>query len=304
MVDKGYGDKRIFTCVCCGAEVELTKFASAKTAKCQKCKESGAPIDQTIVERVMAKIKPKKEPTGETKQCACIKCGKMVTVTKFASAAKVICNECKGIDAPDEATKKQVQCVTSVKVNLSKSKMPPITEYNVLPTLIANRRLREVKCPACGHEYMKIIRILDWSTFGLVVTYQCEECLCGITLSEQAQSMSKPLSPSTSVDYSMDEINCRISALESGRLKNSLRTMVDLCKEHGIELPKVELPYTHVEDKPVPVGFILDKNDRNIKIVDDAIKSLTESGNTEIANKLKLLWEDKNESDTSGVCEG
>ena len=45
----------------------------------------------------------------------------------------------------------------------------------------------------------------------------------------------------------------------------------------------------------MPVGFILDKNDRNIKIVDDAIKSLTESGNTEIANKLKLLWESDNE---------
>ena len=78
---------------------------------------------------------------------------------------------------------------------------------------------------------------------------------------------------------------------------------MDDFKEHGIELPKVELPYTHVEDKPVPVGFILDKNDRNIKIVDDAIKSLTESGNTEIANKLKELWKN-DESDTSSVCEG
>ena len=53
----------------------------------------------------------------------------------------------------------------------------------------------------------------------------------------------------------------------------------------------------------MPVGFILDKNDRNIKIVDDAIKSLTESGNTEIANKLKELWKN-DESDTSSVCEG
>mgnify|MGYP006991665260 CR=1 FL=1 len=56
---------------------------------------------------------------------------------------------------------------------------------------IANRRLREVECPACGYKYMKPLNVIDWSQFGLIVHYQCQECYLTMNISEQCKRQMK-----------------------------------------------------------------------------------------------------------------
>ena len=265
---KGYDDKKEFTCVCCGKPVLLTKFASAKTAKCPECKSAGRQINPDLVPTNIKK--PRAEISGNTKTLPCTKCGTMVEVSKFMSAAKVLCDDCKGDNSGGYTQR--------LKIDVSKidrNTMPTIEDYNVLPSNIANKKLRDVVCPACGEPHMRIIQIMDYSVFGLIIHYQCNKCKLLVSVSEQCKFKCKTQKIGHMYDYSGHDIDDLLDAITSTRLHGTLDKLYTIIKEHNIPLEGIELPpYLYAEDKPVPVGFTIPRGDKDIKAVEDTIKLL------------------------------
>lgn len=274
-----YKETKEFICVCCGKTVVATKFASQKTIKCAECKANGTEIDPEIVERALAKnpqnARKVQTSGGSTKECACINCGKMVTVTKFASAAKVLCPECKGevrtgADAP------------RIKVDMSKlnrDKILPMEEYEVNDAVIANDRLRHVICPSCGHEYMKPLMVVDWSQFGMIIDYQCQNCYTRATISEQTHYRMKHYQPGKVFDYTGRQVKeLGMSWIESSRLANSLCKLIEICEKNNIdyegaldEESKQLPPYKWLNDRPVPTGFVIPQEDQYASTIQKAI---------------------------------
>ena len=194
-MSNGYNDKKEYTCICCGDKVLLTKFASALKAKCDSCKKSNASPNPDILAQIQSGNKSRTKPTktvdndpnipDDMKKSVCIQCGTETLVTKFASHAKTLCDECKG-SGQSRATSSS----SSIKIDMSKmnySKLPKIDEMYVIPSVIANHNLRDVKCPACHNKHpMKIVKIVDSDPQrGLVITYQCGDtsCMTVMTLS-------------------------------------------------------------------------------------------------------------------------
>lgn len=302
--DKGYKDTKEFICTGCGKTIVLTKFASQKTCKCTECKANNVPTNPDIVAEALAKNPPKERhktvSTGNTKDRPCIQCGKMVTVSKFMSDAKVLCNECKGVSSNDI----QIGSKRELTVDMSKldrSKIAPIQEYELNQAIIANRKLRYVKCPACGHEHMKPLTVMDWSIFGLILHYQCPKCKLHMVLSEQVRRLLRPYSPANGMtfDYTgaqMEEL--ATTHVEHSRLANSVEILINKCKEHNIPLEGIETPpYMFENDKPVPIGYEIPPKDIWIKAVADTLKSLEEGDTDDAINKLKelLKGEEQNE---------
>lgn len=268
---KGYDDKKEFACVCCGKIVLLTKFASAKTAKCPECKSAGKQINQDLIPTDTSK--PKSEISGNTKILPCIECGTMVEVSKFMSANKVLCDKCKGSGNGIAPSK--------LKVDISKvnrDTMPSVEDYTVLPSNIANTKLRNVVCPACGEPHMRIIQILDYSDIGLIIHYQCNKCKLLVSVSEQCNFRCKTHKIGHMYDYSGHEIEDLISSVEGARIYGTIDKLYKIIKEHNILLEGIELPpYLYEEDKPVPVGFSIPRGDKDIKTIEDMINVLDKS---------------------------
>lgn len=278
MTDDKYKETKDRPCICCGKMVTVTKFISDKVVKCPECKAAKKPATQQPKTQGEAKkgiYKPSTN-TGNTKICQCIKCGKDVEVTKFASAAKVLCDECK--DAGEKPTQKYIEGMTKFNIDMNKldrNVVPTIENYTVVPQLIANKKLREVICPACGKSHMKIVKVLDWNPMGLIVHYQCQECLLLLTLSEQANKLVTMNNNGAFYDYSGDAIEDMTSTLRHTRLNTTVRQLIKIIKDNNIKVDGIDLPYVYEEDRPVPVGFEIPKGDRNIKVVDDMIKLLS-----------------------------
>lgn len=286
--DKGYKDTKEFTCTGCGKTIVLTKFASQKTCKCDECKKNGVPTNPDIVAEALAKNPPKERKkssgasTSRTKICKCIDCGVDVEVSKFMSAEKVRCDKCKG-----------EQHSRSISMNCDEDEDEQINTGSIVRTLnkhhpntsvIANSRLRKVKCPACGYEHMKVIRILDGSRFGLVISYQCPSCFIFATFSEQHRRMV--------YDYEIDGLvrfdycgakleSLCMKWLDSSRMANALSILIKTCRENNINIDDVVCnvednvpPYASENVKPVPVGFTIPPRDIWIKTIDDIINTL------------------------------
>lgn len=277
--DKGYKDTKEFVCVSCGKKIILTKFASQKTCKCEECKANNAPINPDIVAEALKANPPKerkKSSGGDTKMLPCIECGEMVEVSKFMSAQKVLCDKCKGVSSSPGTNN-----ATRLKIDRSKFKnikIAPLEEYEMDGGIIANRRLREVKCPACGHEYMKPLMVIDWSQFGLIVNYQCPECLLLMNISEQCRRLLKTYKPSKRFDYTGSHIReLGLNHRESSRMGNALCLLIEMCEKNNINVDEILKefgdsipPYRFENDKPVPRGFVIPPEDEWISTVHQA----------------------------------
>jgi DNA-directed RNA polymerase subunit M/transcription elongation factor TFIIS len=269
---KGYDDLREFVCVCCGKKIMLTKFASAKTAKCSECKSAGKQIDPNLIPTQATK--QKSEASGNTKTLPCTKCGTMVEVNKFMSAAKVLCDSCKGYGNSDSNGSIKLKVDVS-KVN--QDTMPSVEDYSVLPSNIANTRLRNVTCPACGEPHMRILNILDYSPLGLIIHYQCNKCKLLVSVSEQCRVRCKTQKMGHIYDYSGHAIEDLMGSIDSTRAHGVIDKLYNIVKEHNIEIEGIELPpYLYAEDKPVPVGFTIPRGDKDIKAIEDAIQLLSD----------------------------
>lgn len=276
--DKGYKDTKEFICVGCGKKIILTKFASQKTCKCDECKTNNVPINPSIVEEALKANPPKerkKSSGGDTKILPCVKCGKMVEVTKFASAAKVLCDECKGGVSRSGGGR-----ITVDKSKLGSVNIAPLEEYDMSTGVIANERLRKVTCPACGHNYMKPLMVIDWSQFGLVVDYQCQVCYLRMWLSEQTQRPVKIYSPGKRFDYTGRQVKeLGMSWAESSRLGNALMTLIGVCEKNNINIDEVfaeypKPPYKWENDKPVPTGYVIPPEDAWVSTIENALNTL------------------------------
>lgn len=312
--DKGYKDTKEFTCTGCGKKIILTKFASQKTCKCDECKANNVPVNPDIVAEALKANPPKerkKADGGATKTLPCINCGEMTEVSKFMSANKVLCNTCKG-DSPHKGGNTRI--IQIDKSKLSSVRLAPIEEYEANSGIIANERLREVKCPACGHKYIKPLMVVDWSQFGLVVHYQCQECYTTVTLSEQSRQPIKIYSPGKQFDYTGRQVReLGMSWRDSSRLANALCILIETCEKNNIDIDDVLKefgetvpPYRFENDKPVPKGFVIPPEDEWVSIVHQA-KELLKNADSEgkidkdkadtIADKLsKLLMKGDDEN--------
>lgn len=279
--DKGYKDTKEFICTGCGKTIVLTKFASQKTCKCDECKANNVPINPDIVAQALQKNPPKQRKLvnagGATKICQCINCGVDVEVSKFMSAQKVLCDACKGTSVSAEVPKMKID-----RSKLSKVNIAPIEEYELNGGVIADRRLREVKCPKCGHEYMKPLSIIDWSQYGMLISYQCQECYLTMTLSEQTKYKMKTYSPGKRFDYTGQQIrDLGMSFRDQSRVFNALSAIVQWCDQHNINIDEIfneysaDLPpYKWLNERPVSKGWQIPAEDKFIKPIDDAIKFL------------------------------
>lgn len=282
--DKGYGDKKEFICTGCGKTILATKFASQKTIKCDECKEKNIPVNPDIVAKALAKNPPKERkkadttPSGATKIRPCIKCGKDTEVSKFMSDQKVLCNACKGVDT-SKPVKGMTQRITVDISKLDKSKVLPIEEYEVNEVCIKNSRLRLVTCPACGHNHMKPNMVVDWSQFGLIISYQCPKCLTTMLLSEQADRVIKHHSPGIRFDYTGRQINeIGISGTEQSRYINIIRKLIKQLDENNIKIDDDEIiPFRWKNEKPVPIGYEVPSTDKLLDKIKHVIDALDNS---------------------------
>ena len=244
--EESYKEKKEFICTGCGKKIMLTKFASQKTCKCDECKANNIPVNPDIVAQALASNPPKErkrsENTGNTKIRPCIKCGKDTEVSKFMSDAKVLCDECKGVSARTIQPKGLAPRIQVDMSKLDKSRLLPIEEYETNEAYIKNTRLRSVECPACGHKYMKPTMVIDWSQFGLIIGYQCQECLTTITLSEQCDRVIKTHSPGVRFDYTGQAIKeLGLSSKESSRYVNIIRKLIKTLDDNNITIDDDEI---------------------------------------------------------------
>ena len=324
--DKGYKDTKEFICTGCGKTIVLTKFASQKSCRCDECKQNNVPINPDIVAEALAKNPPKPRKIsvsdsadGKTKTCKCVKCGKDTIVSKFMSSAKVLCDECKGTTGSHKVAG-LVQRIVPDMSKLDKSKILPIEEYEVNEICIKNGRLRSVVCPACGHEYMKPNMVVDWSQFGLVISYQCTECLATMLLSEQTDRLIKRHSPGKTFDYTGREIEELASSKDQSRHVNIIRKLIKLLDDNNIKIDDDEIiPFRWRNEKPVPIGFtvpdedvmqeslkhvidVLDKSDRHGSAVDMPEGSRWIQISHTLASKLSDELKDMMKGENNG-CE-
>lgn len=274
--EEKYKETKVCKCICCGKDVTVTKFASAAKVMCGECKKSGAQPNTDIIASIPAKkIEPRTKYGGDTKVCKCIKCGKDVTVTKFASAAKVLCDECKGESGGyTQHGEIDYEPVINLK-KIDRNIMPTLEEYTITPALFANKALRNIKCPACGHEHMKILKVLDWSTSGLIVHYQCPSCKLLVSVSEQTKTILRNMKEGVSYSYSGDEIMAGVSSVSDSRKDMAIIKLMKIINDNGIKVPADDIPpYVYEESRPVPVGYSIPKDDESIKTIDDMIKIL------------------------------
>lgn len=308
--EDGYKEMKDFICTGCGKTIRLTKFASQKTCRCEKCKELGIPINPDIVAQAVQKnpAKPRKvaQNSGTTKECECINCGKMVVVSKFMSAKKVLCDACKGVAVPE--TSYDAPHLKPDMSKLDRSKLASMEEYEMNDGIIENRRLREVPCPSCGHNYMKPLMIVDWSPFGLVIDYQCQDCYTKVTVSEQCKHRMKVYNPGKQFDYTGMEVKeLGLKWKDSSRMANALCILIDHCEKNNIDIDEILKefhdsipPYKWNNDKPVSRGFTIPPEDKWVSTVQTAIDWIDNNTQepVDIADRLRgLLKEETNDSD-------
>lgn len=282
MADKteSYKEMKSFVCVSCGVEVMATKFASQKTIQCEKCKLEKAPINQEIVNNALLKNPPKAKTKSQdissdspTKERPCIECGELTIVSKFMSDLKVKCDKCKGT-TETTAVKGIAPRLTVDISKVDRSKLLPIEEYEVNESIIANKKLRSVECPACGHEYMKPMMIVDWSQFGLIINYQCPKCFLTAMISEQCKKMIPRYTPGRRFDYTGNEIKeLGVSFVENSRMNNIFRIFTKKLEENNIKIEdEIVPPYRWINEKPVKTGFVIPSNDLWMHTISELIK--------------------------------
>ena len=249
-------------CVSCGKAIQITKFGSLKTCKCEDCKESKAPVNTDILSEIKVSEKPTSSSvpsTGNTKPAKCNKCGADFMVQKFASLKTCVCDECKGSGSSGSYDGGSYSS-TGIVIDTSKIDYNMISQnlegYYIMPASIKNPRLRRVKCPACGHEFMKIVKLLDYSISGIVASYQCSECFLLCNISEQTNHLMLPVAEHVMFNYRGEQIHELVAGLKENKAKNMIDHLLKLLEENNIEVTGIEVPsYIRKIDKPVPTGF-------------------------------------------------
>jgi len=256
-----YKETKDRPCVICGTITTVTKFMSDKVVRCGDCKSSGRQPDGSVVientnHRQRVRVT---EPGSNTKPSKCIQCGADIEIGKFASHKTAMCDTCKGPNISSKKTEPVKLIVDTSKIDYSK--LPSLDDYYILPTIIKNPRLRQVKCPACGREFMKIIKILDWSDYGAIVLYQCVDCYSSVTVSEQPQTLMLP-TEHNEYDYSGETIESTLSKLQETQAKHTIRRLLALLDEHNIVVDGIPRPRVMKEiDKIVPRGLDMSGSD-------------------------------------------
>ena len=301
--EEGYKETKVCPCVGCGEPVTVTKFATASKVLCEKCKNTG--VKPSVTTPQLKQDKSNSKYGGDTKVCPCTKCGTPVTVTKFAAPSKVLCDTCK--DGNGNGYTSHQELDDDIHIDMSKldrSVIPSLEEYIASSQVIKNKGLRNIKCPACGHEFMKVIKVMDWSDFGLIIHYQCPKCRLLMSVSEQTKELIRSISDGELFDYSGNAIEVAgLSSVTSSRMSTTIQRLMKICKDNNIKIEGEKLPpYVWDNKRPVPVGYEIPKNDESIKVIEDTINLLESfdplnnpmcyEDSKKLADKLKNMLKD------------
>lgn len=262
-------ETKICKCVCCGVDVEVTKFASAQKVKCESCKTSGAEANSEILQSAKAEQNAKKEArhvdgvVGDKKKSTCTKCGAETWIGKFASHKTALCDDCKEQQPIQSTGGSGTKRATVNMDRVDESLLPSLDELYIIPVAIANPKLRHVCCPACGTPNMNITKILDSSPQrGLVIEYQCQndDCLVVMSLSEQALTRINPR-PGVTFNYRGEQINEMMSKLGDTKYKNLMVHMYNTLKENNIDIGHNVEEYVNLYEikKAIPTGLDMDR---------------------------------------------
>lgn len=258
---------KMVRCISCGKDIEVTKFASPLKTKCDTCKDMKLEANQDIINEIMQQNKPKQKsadsdaPDGK-KISQCIVCGEETLIGKFASHKKTLCDNCKGTNLDDDI-------ISDIDIDLSKISRRMSSEISmaITPSIIKNKNLRSIECPACHTKDMEIIKIVDSSPhWGLVIQYQCKNdgCLALVSVSEQTRVRMKPSSSSKMFNYRGEQITSVLSATQDSRIRNSIEYLMALLNEHNIPIDGTKIPDMPENiEKTVEYGFINTKEDNN-----------------------------------------
>lgn len=243
-------DTKICKCICCGTDVEVTKFASPLKTKCKSCKDSGEHENPQFITEIEVELQEsaskKKSKTevvdGNKKLSKCIHCGKDVWITKFGSHAKTVCDDCGGSHHTPKSSTNTVDRAFNIDLSkIDKSSLPSLDDLSVIPETIANKRLREVKCPACGHEYMRIIKITDGYR-GLVIHYQCDNCYTYSVVSEQSKHRIVSTNGIEVFNYRGDQIMEMVSNMHDTQYKNVIEHLISILNDNNINIDGIHIP--------------------------------------------------------------
>ena len=239
----GYDEKKICSCIMCGVDVEVTKFATASKVKCDKCKGGKSSRPST---RTAEYASEDNGLTPDQKICQCIKCKKPVIVTKFATPDKVLCVECKKQHVHIRDIFDLSKGVASS--NYSFEVLGAMANAFIIPEIISDVSLRTVICPKCGRA-LDIIKIVDSSLYGIVVNYQCSGCKLLVGVSTQTKKLIRPLREHEIITYNGEQIHELISATQGTRVSNALQYLYGICKDNNIEIPPMSdlPPITNVD---------------------------------------------------------
>jgi predicted RNA-binding Zn-ribbon protein involved in translation (DUF1610 family) len=236
-MSSGYEGKKMCPCIVCGTQVEVTKFATPDKVKCPACK--GKSSNKSVNTIHVVKSSEDNDIPDDKKMCPCIKCHTPVLVTKFATPDKVLCTKCRD----QHIHIKDIFKMDGLSAaNYSFETLGAMRNAFIIPEIISETKLREVACPKCG-KVMSILKILDSSLWGVVVTYQCPGCNLLMTLSTQTKIRLRPLREHEMITYNGQEIEAMMTSTTGTQVHNALQYMMDLCRVNGVEIPSMaDLP--------------------------------------------------------------
>lgn len=124
---------------------------------------------------------------GKTKECACIICGNMVTVSLYASPAKVKCPECAG--KATGGTKKATEAPVPIdrgsepqKATEIPTEAPEMRIHHNHGRIDGkpNKALVKLACPYHTDDPMEVVGVIKDAKWGDKVVMQCD--LCGVVV--------------------------------------------------------------------------------------------------------------------------
>ena len=137
---------------------------------------------------------------------------------------------------------------------------------------------------------MKPNMVVDWSQFGLIISYQCPSCYTTMLLSEQTNRPIKHHSPGVRFDYTGHQIReLGMNGVEQSRYVNIIRKLIKQLDDNNINIDDDEIvPFRWKNEKPIPIGFEVPESDKLLMVIKHAIEVI-ESGEMSqtLAKELK-----------------
>jgi hypothetical protein len=154
--------------------------------------------------------------SDKTKVCKCVDCGTNVEVSKFMSATKVKCSECKEGRKTISEPQKEENGPTTTPEPQKTREIPRKAKEDIpiAPVGVGrvdgkpNKALMNLCCPFHTYQKMEIIGVIKSEKWGDIVDFQCRVrgCWCKVTISQQNQHIGPVKTTGDGLEYEADEV--------------------------------------------------------------------------------------------------